>query len=70
VRIIAEPGDCQGGGDEMNQQDKRRGSEQSSVKKRDQIDEQLKRVYNETAAEPLPERFVELLNQLRAQDRD
>lgn len=32
-----------------------------------QIDANLRRVYSETLNEPLPDRFTELLNQLREQ---
>ena len=35
-----------------------------------QIDENLRRVYSDTADEPLPDRFTQLLDQLRKQERD
>lgn len=35
-----------------------------------QIDENLRRVYSDTANEPLPDRFTQLLDQLRKQERD
>lgn len=35
-----------------------------------QIDENLRRVYSDTAKEPVPERFTKLLEQLRQQGRD
>jgi hemerythrin-like domain-containing protein len=35
-----------------------------------QIDENLRRVYSDTANEPLPDRFTQLLDQLREQERD
>jgi hypothetical protein len=33
-----------------------------------QVDENLRRVYRAKAEEPVPDRFVELLKQLRAQE--
>ncbi|MEQ9259459.1 MAG: NepR family anti-sigma factor [Roseovarius sp.] len=33
-----------------------------------QIDDNLRRVYSDTVDEPLPDRFTQLLDQLRAQD--
>jgi hypothetical protein len=33
-----------------------------------QIDENLRRVYSETLKQPLPERFTQLLDQLRQQN--
>lgn len=35
-----------------------------------QIDENLRRVYSDTANEPLPDRFTKLLDQLRQKERD
>ncbi|MFX0545093.1 NepR family anti-sigma factor [Roseovarius sp. S1116L3] len=37
--------------------------------KRNQIDDNLKRVYNEMLEEDVPDRFEELLRQLREQDK-
>ncbi|WP_239494730.1 NepR family anti-sigma factor [Roseovarius amoyensis] len=34
-----------------------------------QIDENLRRVYSDVANEPLPNRFTQLLDQLREQER-
>ena len=34
-----------------------------------QIDENLRRVYSETAQEPVPDRFAELLEKLRQQEK-
>jgi len=34
-----------------------------------QIDDNLKRVYADTVQEPLPERFTQLLDQLREKER-
>jgi len=34
-----------------------------------QIDENLRRVYSDAANEPLPDRFTQLLEQLREQER-
>ena len=39
----------------------------SSIRR--QIDENLRRVYEETLEEGVPDRFAELLNQLAEQDR-
>ena len=39
------------------------------IPKRNQIDESLKRVYNEMLEEDVPDRFEELLRQLREQDK-
>jgi len=41
----------------------------SKAPKRDQIDENLKRVYNEMLEQDVPDRFEELLRQLREQDK-
>jgi len=60
----------QGGSGTMNQADKKRETEQKPMNRRDPIDENLKRVYEETASEPLPDRFVELLNRLREKKKD
>ena len=38
--------------------------------KRDQIAENLKRVYDETLAEPLPEKLINLLESLKKTGRD
>lgn len=35
----------------------------------EQIDENLRRVYSDTVQEPLPERFTQLLDQLREKER-
>ncbi|MGX0877061.1 hemerythrin-like domain-containing protein [Roseovarius sp. MBR-154] len=35
-----------------------------------QIDDNLRRVYSDTVKEPLPDRFSQLLDQLRAQESD
>jgi len=35
-----------------------------------QIDENLRRVYSDTANEPLPDRFTRLLDQLREKEQD
>lgn len=35
-----------------------------------QIDDNLRRVYSDTVQEPLPDRFSQLLDQLRAQESD
>lgn len=35
-----------------------------------QIDDNLRRVYSDTVNEPLPERFTQLLDQLRQQEQD
>ncbi|GHC28399.1 MULTISPECIES: NepR family anti-sigma factor [Gemmobacter] len=35
-----------------------------------QIDENLKRVYEETLKEEVPDRFVQLLEQLKAKERE
>lgn len=35
-----------------------------------QIDENLRRVYSDTANEPLPDRFTQLLEQLRDKERE
>jgi hypothetical protein len=35
-----------------------------------QIDDNLRRVYSDTVQEPLPDRFSQLLDQLRAQEGD
>ncbi|WP_306151774.1 NepR family anti-sigma factor [Roseovarius sp. MMSF_3281] len=35
-----------------------------------QIDDNLRRVYADTANEPLPERFTQLLDRLRDQEQD
>ena len=35
-----------------------------------QIDENLRRVYSDTANEPLPDRFTQLLEQLRQKERE
>lgn len=34
-----------------------------------QIDENLRRVYSETAQEPVPDRFADLLEKLRQQEK-
>lgn len=34
-----------------------------------QIDENLRRVYSETASEPVPDRFMQLIDQLREQEK-
>jgi len=54
----------------MSQQKTKQDSEQASRQKRSLIDDHLKRAYNETLTEPLPDRFVELLRQLRDQNKD
>ncbi len=45
------------------------GKPPAKVPKRDQIDDNLKRVYNEMLEEDVPDRFEELLRQLREQDK-
>ena len=45
------------------------GTAAGAKPKRNQIDESLKRVYNEMLEEDVPDRFEELLKQLREQDR-
>lgn len=35
-----------------------------------QIDENLRRIYREAAEEPVPDRFTQLLEQLRQQDQN
>lgn len=40
-----------------------------SYEARDQIERNLKRVYEETAEEPLPERLAELLERLKRQGK-
>ncbi|NSX54001.1 NepR family anti-sigma factor [Parasulfitobacter algicola] len=43
-------------------------TDKSSDKRAVQIDENLKRVYQEALQEELPDRFMDLLNQLKAKD--
>ncbi|MFD0859072.1 NepR family anti-sigma factor [Roseovarius aquimarinus] len=45
------------------------GAPSRKAPKRDQIDENLKRVYNEMLEQDVPDRFEELLRQLREQDK-
>ncbi|WP_281968511.1 NepR family anti-sigma factor [Roseovarius nanhaiticus] len=45
------------------------GGPSGKVPKRNQIDESLKRVYKEMLEEDVPDRFEELLKQLREQDK-
>lgn len=45
------------------------GLPRRTTPKRNQIDENLKRVYNEMLQEDVPDRFEELLKQLREQDK-
>ena len=45
------------------------GGSSGKAPKRNQIDESLKRVYNEMLEEDVPDRFEELLKQLREQDK-
>lgn len=54
----------------MKQQNKMQETEQKTTHKLDPIEEGLRRVYEETAREPLPDKLVELLNRLRAKDGD
>jgi hypothetical protein len=42
-------------------------SDRSQV--RDQIDENLRRVFDAAQSEPLPDRFLSLLDKLRAQEK-
>ncbi len=53
-------------GSQMTQEKQTRGRVAPAVKK--QIDENLKRVYNDVVQEDVPDRFKELLEQLRAQE--
>lgn len=42
--------------------------EQAPKTKREQVEQNLKRVYDETLIEPLPEKLAELLERLRKQE--
>ena len=48
--------------------DKDGGADKKSAGQKDQIGENLKRVYDETLIEPLPEKLAELLERLRKQE--
>ena len=70
ARCIFWPWNDRDDGTKMKQQNKKRETEQKLTPEIDPIEAGLKRVYEETAKEPLPDKLVELLNQLRAKDRD
>lgn len=53
-------------GSQMTQDKQTKGRVAPAVKK--QIDENLKRVYNDVVQEDVPDRFKELLAKLRAQE--
>ena len=68
VRFLTAPEHGQGGETIMNQPTKKDGNEQQKQMRRiNPIDENLRRAYEETAGEPLPDRIVELLARLREQ---
>lgn len=50
--------------------DKDKGADRTGARQKDQIGENLKRVYDDIIDEEVPERFELLLRQLRAQDGD
>ncbi len=56
-----------GTGFEMAQEKQTKGRVAPAVKK--QIDENLRRVYNDVVEEAVPDRFKELLEKLRAQEQ-
>lgn len=52
----------------VTQKSTTRDEGQRTRNKRDQIDENLKRVYDETLNEPLPDRLSELLERLKKKE--